>query len=190
MERDFLKKLGLTDEITDKVMAQYGKDVQHLQDQNAELQSTNDGLNEQLSTRDKQFKELKKTAGDNEELQAKLDKALSDGKEQAKQLQDKLDVQKKDFAISNALRDAGAKNPKSAKALLNLDKISLDDNNQLIGINDQIDNIKKSDGYLFNSVEPKKPGIELGAKGNPSNADNNGSKSIVDIIKDNMEKGK
>ena len=49
MERDFLKKLGLDDQVTEKVMTQYGKDVQQLKDTNAELQSKNEGLNEQLS---------------------------------------------------------------------------------------------------------------------------------------------
>ena len=58
MERDLLKKLGLEDQVTEKVMTQYGKDVQQLKDTNAELQSKNEGLNEQLSSRDKQLKEL------------------------------------------------------------------------------------------------------------------------------------
>lgn len=160
MERDFLKKLGLDDQVTEKVMTQYGKDVQQLKDTNAELQSKNEGLNEQLSSRDKQLKDLKKTAGDNEELQAKLDKLLADGKEQAKQYENKLAAQKKSFAVSNALRDAGAKNPKTVEALLDLEKVSLDDNGQLIGINDQIENIKKSDGYLFGSKDDK-PRVDL-----------------------------
>lgn len=189
MERDFLKKLGLDDQVTEKVMTQYGKDVQQLKDTNAELQSKNEGLNEQLSSRDKQLKDLKKTAGDNEELQAKLDKLLADGKEQAKQYENKLVAQKKSFAVSNALRDAGAKNPKTVEALLDLEKVSLDDNGQLIGINDQIENIKKSDGYLF-GLKDDKPRVDFGAQGNPSNSTNNGEKSIVETIRENMEKGK
>ena len=81
MDKDFLKKLGLNDEIADKVMDQHDKDVQQLKDNNAELQSTNDSLNEQITSNAKQLKDLKKVAGDNEELQAKLDKAMSDSQE-------------------------------------------------------------------------------------------------------------
>lgn len=188
MDKDFLKKLGLTDEIADKVMDQHDKDVQQLKDNNAELQSTNDSLNEQITSNAKQLKDLKKVAGDNEELQAKLDKAMSDSQEREKKLKDQIATQRKNFAVGNALRDAGAKNSKAVEALLDLDKVSLDDNGQLIGISDQIDSIKKSDSYLFNSES--KPNVEFGAKGNPSNTDNKGEKSIVDIIQANMEKGK
>lgn len=188
MDKDFLKKLGLTDEIADKVMNQHDKDVQQLKDNNAELQSTNDSLNEQITSNAKQLKDLKKVAGDNEELQAKLDKAMSDSQEREKKLKDQIATQRKNFAVGNALRDAGAKNSKAVEALLDLDKVSLDDNGQLIGISDQIDSIKKSDSYLFNSES--KPNVEFGAKGNPSNTDNKGEKSIVDIIQANMEKGK
>ena len=184
-----MKKLGLDDQTTDKVMDQYQKDVQQLKDTNAELQSKNDGLTEQMTSRDKQLSELKKNAGDNKELQAKLDKVLADNKEQAKEFQNKLNAQKKSYAVGNALRDAGARNPKTVEALLDLEKVSLDDNGQLIGINDQIENIKKSDGYLFSSND-NKPRVDFGAKGNPSNSTDNGEKSIVETIRENMEKGK
>ena len=188
MDKDFLKKLGLTDEIADKVMDQHDKDIQQLKDNNAELQSTNDSLNEQITSNAKQLKDLKKVAGDNEELQAKLDKSMSDSKEREKKLKDQIATQRKNFAVGNALRDAGAKNSKAVEALLDLDKVSLDDNGQLIGISDQIDNIKKSDSYLFNSES--QPNVQVVDKGNPSTTDNKGEKSIVDIIQANMEKGK
>ena len=154
MDKDFLKKLGLTDEIADKVMDQHDKDVQQLKDNNAELQSTNDSLNEQITSNAKQLKDLKKVAGDNEELQAKLDKAMSDSQEREKKLKDQIATQRKNFAVGNALRDAGAKNSKAVEALLDLDKVSLDDNGQLIGISDQIDRIKKSDSYSIPNLNP------------------------------------
>ena len=80
MERDFLKKLGLDDDTTDKVMAQYGKDIQAYKDKAEKLDQANtqiDGLKDQLDQQTKQFKELQKTAGNNDELKSQLDKALA-----------------------------------------------------------------------------------------------------------------
>lgn len=182
MERDFLKKLGLDDDATDKVMAQYGKDIQSYK-QNADkikqLEETNQGLNDQLAASQKQLTNLKKSAGDNEELQAKLDKAIEDGKNQAKEFKAKMASQSKNFAIKNALRDAGAKNVKAVEALMDLDKVSFDDNGNLIGASDQIDAIKKSDDYLF---EPDKPAqvehkVNVSPTSNPAHAD----KSTIDL---------
>lgn len=178
MERDFLKKLGLDDDTTDKVMAQYGKDIQAYKDKAEKLDQANtqiDGLKDQLDQQTKQFKELQKTAGNNDELKSQLDKALANSKEMKKTLEDKLASQKKNFAIGNALRDAGAKDAKLVESLIDTDKVSFDDNGNLIGASDQIDAIKKSHDYLFKSdaqPETKHPNVSIAPKGNPSHETN------------------
>ena len=47
-----------------------------------------------------------------------------------------------------ALMQAKAKNPKLAKAALDMSVIKMDGEN-LLGFNEQIDKLKESDGYLF-----------------------------------------
>lgn len=195
MERDFLKKLGLDDDTTDKVMAQYGKDIQAYKDKAEKLDLANtqiDGLKDQLDQQTKQFKELQKTAGNNDELKSQLDKALANSKEMKKNFEDQLASQKKKFAIGNALRDAGAKDAKLVESLIDTDKVSFDDNGNLIGASDQIDAIKKSHDYLFKDDKKQeddkpKPNVTFGVNGNPSHGDN-AKKSLVDVISERMNK--
>lgn len=60
-----------------------------------------------------------------------------------------LAAEKVNNAIDIALMNAGTRNVKATKALLNLDNVKLDGTN-LIGLNDQLEALKKSDAYLFN----------------------------------------
>lgn len=55
---------------------------------------------------------------------------------------------KLDSAVNMALVEAKAKNPKLAKAALDMSVIKLDGEN-LIGLTEQLDTLKKSDAYLF-----------------------------------------
>jgi hypothetical protein len=62
---------------------------------------------------------------------------------------------KLDSAVNMALVEAKAKNPKLAKAALDMSVIKLDGEN-LLGLSEQLDNLKKSDAYLFEE-EQKAP---------------------------------
>ena len=114
-------------------------------------------MQNQIGDRDKQLKELEKTVGENEQT--------------AKDYQSKIMKQAKDFAITNALKDAGAKNTKAVLDLLDLDKVSVDEDGQLFGIFEQLEELQKTDAYLFTpkqiEIEKKGP-VNLFAGGNPS----------------------
>ena len=68
-----------------------------------------------------------------------------------------LAAEKVNNAIDIALMNAGTRNVKATKALLNLDNVKLDGTN-LIGLNDQLEALKKSDAYLFNATTTKNKG--------------------------------
>ena len=53
-----------------------------------------------------------------------------------------------DFAIEKALAAAKAKNAKAVKALLDMEKVKLD-GEQLLGLDEQLKELQKSDAYLF-----------------------------------------
>ena len=55
---------------------------------------------------------------------------------------------KLDSAVNMALVEAKAKNPKLAKSALDMSLIKMDGDN-LLGLTEQLDNLKKSDAYLF-----------------------------------------
>ena len=61
--------------------------------------------------------------------------------------------------IDLAITNAKAKNVKSVKANLDLEKIKLD-GDKLLGFDDQIEELKKSDAYLFEIDKTKKKGVE------------------------------
>lgn len=54
-----------------------------------------------------------------------------------------------DAAVDAALAKAGARNSKAVKALLDLGSVKLDDDGSLMGISEQLNDLRKSDGYLF-----------------------------------------
>ena len=128
-------------------------------------------MQNQIGDRDKQLKELEKTVGDNQELAQEIDKLRKENEQTAKDYQSKITKQAKDFAITNTLKDAGAKNTKAVLALLDLDKVSVDEDGQLFGISEQLEELQKTDAYLFTpkqiEIEKKGP-VNLFAGGNPS----------------------
>lgn len=67
--------------------------------------------------------------------------------------------------IDLAINNAKAKNVKSVKANLDLDKIKLD-GDKLLGFDDQIEALKKSDAYLFDIDNTVDNGVENNG-GNP-----------------------
>ena len=86
-------------------------------------------------------------------------------------LQSKYDTDtaalKKDFALDRALLDAKAKNPKLAKAALDLEKIKLD-GDTVLGLEEQLTALKASDPYLFD-IEESSNGDDDDDDGDDSN---------------------
>lgn len=83
--------------------------------------------------------------------------------------------------IDLAINNAKAKNVKSVKANLNLDKIKLD-GDKLLGFEDQIEALKKSDAYLF-EIDNK---VNKGLDDTNLNKRKDGSGSIDDDELDNL----
>ncbi len=152
MKREFLKELGLADDVIDKIMAEHGKTVNSMKD---ELEKA---------------KELEKQ--DAEGLQAKI-KELQEANERAeKEWQEKLQKQTFDFALERALVAAKARNPKAVKALLDLENIKLD-GEKLLGLEDQLKKLKESDSYLFEEEKKGQP-PKIVTPGNPDGGNNTG----------------
>lgn len=173
MKKEFLAQLGLSEEQAQAVLVQYGKDVTSIKASNEQLQTQVDELQAQVGDRDKQLKKLEKAAGDNAELQKEIADLREKNEKQANEWQTKISEQSKNFSISNALRDAGAKNVKAVTALLDMDKVSVDDNGNLLGLSDQVKALQETDAYLFAQKQEEqqtKPKVELFAGGNPNSA--------------------
>ena len=173
MERDFLEKQGLNADQIKAVMAQNGKETNALRDDyDRKLASLNDqidGYKSQVTDRDKQIKSLSTAAKDNEELRAKFAEVEKANKEKDKEWSSKLASQKKEFAISSALSKAGALENKAVLPFIDTGKVSLDENGNLLGFQEQVDAAKQNYGFLFKKdepAEPQKPATHVVVSGN------------------------
>jgi len=162
MNKEQLIALGLTEEQADKVIEGYGQMVpkSRLDDKIAEV---ND-YKQQIADRDTQLEELKKV--DAKGLQDEITRLQQENVQTKTEYEGKLQQKDYDFALTEALRTAKAKNPTAVKALLKTDAIQLVDG-KLVGLDEQLTALKTSDDYLF---------IADGLRGNTPPNPNGGAK--------------
>ncbi|EKC6551863.1 phage scaffolding protein [Listeria monocytogenes] len=165
MQREYLKGLGLEDEVINKVMAENGKDITAAKQQLSEVEAERDGLKSQLTQRDKDIDDLKKDSGTSEELKKQIDDLQQKNNELESNYQSEIAETKKNSAIELALASAKARNPKAVKALLDNDKLELTDEG-LKGLDEQLGALQESDAYLFGQ-ESENTAPKWGASGNP-----------------------
>jgi len=73
MNREFLKNAGVPDEAIDKVMAEYGKDIQAEKDKVKASADETQAIRQELETYRAKVTELEKSAGDNADVKKQLD---------------------------------------------------------------------------------------------------------------------
>jgi hypothetical protein len=101
-----------------------------------------------VAERDTQLTTLQTAAAGNEALQKQIKDLQDANTASAAEWQQKLDKLTFEHTLDGALGKAKAKNPKAVKALLDMGKIKLD-GETLLGLDDQLKALQKSDGYLF-----------------------------------------
>lgn len=158
MKTEFLKSLNLSQEVIDKITAENGKDIAveqkkaekviqerdsyKLKAESLETQ-VNDANTEIQKFKDMDIDGIKKAADDWKET---AEKAKADADKQISQM-------KFDYALSAALTGAKAKNAKAVKALLDMDGLKFNDG-KIVGLDEQLAQIKADNDYLFESDEP------------------------------------
>ncbi|EAF4051492.1 scaffolding protein [Listeria monocytogenes] len=165
MQREYLKGLGLEDEVINKVMAENGKDITAAKQQLSEVEAERDGLKSQLTQRDKDIDDLKKDSGTSEELKKQIEDLQQKNTDLESNYQSEIDETKKNSAIELALASAKAKNPKAVRALLDNDKLELTKEG-LKGLDEQLEALQESDAYLFAQESEAVP--KFGFSGNPT----------------------
>ena len=184
MEKEQLIALGLTSEQADKVLGAHKTYMESFVPKgrfNEELEAKKN-LETQLAERDKQLKELEKSAGDNKELKAQIEKLQNDNKTAAeKYAKDLFDLQLNN-AVDVAITGAKGKNSKAIKALLDLEKADLKDG-KVIGLEEQLSNLKKSDPYLFEiEKQPANPNRFKPGDGNNKTPGGDGPKTYSEMV--------
>lgn len=120
----------------------------------------------QLSDRDNQLEDLKGKAKGNEDLTAEIERLKIENQNTAKNYESELTKIKLDTAVKEALKQSKVKDIELAMKLVNYDNIKLSDDGTVVGINEQIEPMKKERDYLFEKEVPGTGHFETGgAKG-------------------------
>ena len=157
MKFEWLKNIigeSYTEETDKKVADELGK----LFIAKADFDSVNEAkkaLEQQIKDRDKDIADLKKAAGDNADLNKRYQELQDKYTADTEALNKAMADSRKNSAVDMAILQAKGKNAKAIKALLDMEKITLKEDGALEGLN--LEELKKSDGYLFEDV---KNGIE------------------------------
>lgn len=140
-----------------------------------------------LETANNTIKDLKKSNGDNADLQAKITAYESEKANLEKTHKETTEKLIKESAIKDALYQANAKHPDLLLGKFDLSKILLDEKGEKVvsGIEEQMKTNKETYKDLFGETTPTKtPYHYTPAGGNPGT--NDGATDFVGIIKENQ----
>lgn len=120
MRTDFLKSLGLDQDAIDQIMAENGKDVNKVRAKLDAATEELDALKASVGPKDARIKELEAKAAQLDDVQGKYDALVASSAQQKNEYESQIAGMKRDAVIDGKLRDAGAKNVKAVKALLDM----------------------------------------------------------------------
>lgn len=149
MNKEKLLELGLTEEQAKAVLEGFKGYVPP--ERFNEVNEAKKNAEALVSERDKQIEGLKKSTGDNEALKAEIEKLQGENKAAKEKYESDIKTLKINNAIDSALTSAGAKNLKAVRALLDMEKITLE-GDEVKGVDDQIKALVKGEdsSFLFN----------------------------------------
>jgi ATPase involved in DNA repair len=168
MKRDFLKSLNLDEEVMEKILSQYGEDIAKYKTQADELEK----LRNSLKTRDEQLELLQNSTASINDLKEQIKALQSENKSVMDKYHQELNQIRINNAVEKELTKAKAKNVKVILPLLSdfLAKAALDEQGTVIGLNEQVQQLLKSDEtkFLFDlgTEVTKLTGIAPGDKSN------------------------
>lgn len=167
MTREELKALGIDGETLEKVMALHGKDIEKYKN----VESENQMLKKQVESTNSALKDLQEKANGNEELVKQIESMKEESAKAKSDFEETIKTMKINSAVDNLLTSKKAKNIKAAKALLDMEKVGLDDKGNVIGLNEQWDSIYKGNEFMFGDSPSVPP-----SAGNPGSNPPDGNK--------------
>lgn len=166
MKRKDLESLGLEKEAIDKIMDMNGDDIEQEKAKTRTAESERDKYKEQLESTTGELEKLKELKP--EEMQATIDKLKEDLKAKDEEYAAKEADRLFKDTLTDAIKAAGGRNPKSVMPLLNIEELRAS-KNQGEDIKKALETVKESDAYLFGADEPIKNPV--GASGGSGGSD-------------------
>lgn len=159
MKTDELKSWGLTDEQSEKVMAQYGKDVSKLQKENEKLTAGRDKEKERADTAEET---LKKFDGvDLEGIKAEVDKWKLEAEKTKQEYEQKEAVREFEDILKDAISEAKGRNEKAIRANLDIEKL-MKSRNQREDVKKALEDLKGAEDTAFMFIDEKQEQLEAG----------------------------
>lgn len=190
MRKEDLIAMGLTEEQAKKVMDSIDGNFVTKTRFN-EVNEENKTLKKSVSDRDKQLEDLKKSSGDNAALQQQISDLQKANEDQKKAHETELNQLKLDNAVEVALKDAGAKNIKAVRANIDMTSVKIGEDGKISGLTEQVESLKKSDGWMFNTdqqTQQQFTGFQPGASSTVPNSTAAGYEArLADARKNNNQ---
>lgn len=154
MKREDLQKIeGLTKEQIEGIMNLHKVDAE-------QFKKDLDAKDIEIGAKETKITELSGTVKKFDGVD--IAKLQQDVKDWEKKYNDDLTATKKESAIKLAIASAKPKNEKALMALLDTDIVKLNDDGTVTGLKEQLENIKKENGFLFEEEDTKPIDVNLG----------------------------
>lgn len=169
--KELLLKQGIEEEQADAIVKgmkenkMYITSEENLDERYTKLKAQKEDLENQITTKDELITDLKNSTKSSDELQTKI----SEYETEIEQLQNQSKELQKQSAVEIALVKQGARNTKAVNALLDFEKIEVGEKG-VEGLEEQLETLKESDAYLFQSSEEDTPRI-INEEGHQGNSD-------------------
>ena len=172
------EKVQAAQEILDNRVNDLTKQIEEKQ---AELEDMQSKLEEANTT----INDLKQNEPDLD----KINELLRESQERVETLEAQSRKDKINFAIESKLKDARAIDPKFARVGLDMEKIQIDENGEVVGIDEQVEELRKNKQFLFETGEKINPTPDYKPrKGNAKDKPLGYGKSFADKFnKENQE---
>ncbi len=160
--------MGLEQEQIDKIMAENGRVVEKYKTAAETSKAELDGLKTQLSERDKQFKELQASTGDNATLKEQLTALEAANKEQKAAFEQQMQDLRFQTALETELIKANVVDADLVGVKLDKSKVKLNEDGTLTGLSEQLEGLKTNYSFLFKQQQaPVITGAEPAGKTKP-----------------------
>lgn len=157
MKTDFLKGLGLDQEVIDKIMAENGKDIASEKAKTTAATTELESTKAQVAESQKTIEDLKKNNGDNETLQAKVKEYEESIKTQKTEYDAKVRNLTLDSAIEKALVESKAKHADLLSGKIDREKLVIGTDGKVTGLDEQLKSMKDTYKDLFEEKVSGRP---------------------------------
>lgn len=151
MKRKDLEDLGLEKEVIDKVMTWNGADIEAEKAKTIAAEGERDNYKGQLETATGELEKFKDVKP--EELQNTIVKLQEDLKAKDTEYAKKEAERLFNDTLASAIKEAGGRNEKAVLGLLDIEALK-ESKDQTADINNALEEVKKTDAYLFGEKEP------------------------------------